>query len=151
MFLIREIYFPSVGFVFNGLFWSFTMLAVATWRMSARGVRWTDLGLCKPRSFKTTAIASLSILGLAIGSIVVFQIVLEQIPLGLAPDTSNESAVQKFGDLKGNWVSFFAILPLIWLQSLLEEGLDRGFLLNWIERMFSNTVLAKCWQSFFKL
>lgn len=142
MFLIREVYFPSVGFIFNGLFWSLTTLAFATWRMRTRGISWADLGLCRPKSLKTTVIASLSILGLAIGSIVVFQIIYEQLPSGLAPDTSNESAVQKFGDLKDNWASFFAIIPLIWLESLLEEVLDRGFLMNWIERMFSSTVFA---------
>ena len=142
MFLIREVYFPSVGFIANGLFWSLTTLAFATWRMRARGVRWADLGLRRPKSFKTTLIASLSILGLAIGSIVVFQMIQEQLPLGLAPDTSNESAVGKFGDLEGNWPAFFAIIPLIWLESLLEEVLDRGFLMNWIERLFSSTTLA---------
>ena len=62
----------------------------------------------------------------------------EQLQPGIAPDTSNESAVHKFGDLKGNWTLFFSIIPLIWLESLLEEVLDRGFLMNWIERMFSS-------------
>jgi hypothetical protein len=142
MFLIREVYFPSVGFIINGLFWSLTTLACATWRMKARGISWADLGLCRPKNIKTTAIATLSILGLAVGSIVVFQIISEQLQPGIAPDTSNESAVHKFGDLKGNWTSFFAIIPLIWLESFLEEVLDRGFLMNWIERMLSSNVVA---------
>lgn len=142
MFLIREVYFPSVGFIINGLFWSLTTLACATWRMKARGISWADLGLCRPKNIKTTAIATLSILGLAVGSIVVFQIISEQLLPGVAPDTSNESAVHKFGDLKDNWTSFFAIIPLIWLESFLEEVLDRGFLMNWIERMLSSNVVA---------
>lgn len=142
MFLIREIYFPSVGFILNGLFWSLTTLACATWRMKVRGMTWPDLGLCRPKNIRTTAIATLSILGLAVGSIVVFQMISEQLLPGLAPDTSNESAVHKFGDLKDNWAWFFAIIPLIWLESFLEEVLDRGFLMNWIERMFSSNIIA---------
>ncbi len=110
--------------------------------MKARGIRWADLGLCRPKNIKTTAIATVSILGLAVGSIVVFQIISEQLLPEIAPDTSNESAVHKFGDLKGNWTLFFAIIPLIWLESFLEEVLDRGFLMNWIERMLSSNVVA---------
>lgn len=48
MFLIREIYFPQAGFIANGLFWSFTSLVIAVWRMRARKVTWNDLGLRKP-------------------------------------------------------------------------------------------------------
>lgn len=146
MFLIRQIYLPSAGFMANGLFWSLTTLALASWRMKAKGISWSDLGLRKPASLKTTALATLSILGLAIGSMIVFQILKDQFHPGLAADASNESAVSKFGDLKNNWILFFSIIPVIWLESSLEEMLDRGFLINWIERMFSGghfaTVLA---------
>ena len=45
MFLVREVYFSEIGFIANGLLWSLTTLAVATWRMKARGVSWRDLGL----------------------------------------------------------------------------------------------------------
>ena len=48
MFLIREIYFQNLGFMVNGLFWSFTTLIVAAWRMRARGISWAEIGLCKP-------------------------------------------------------------------------------------------------------
>jgi membrane protease YdiL (CAAX protease family) len=151
MFLIREVYFSSVGFMANGLFWSATTLAIATWRMRARGISWADLGLCKPASLKTTAIATLSILAMAIGFIIVFEVLKDQLPLDLAPDTSNEAATHKFGDLKNNWLLFFTIIPVIWLQSSLEEMLDRGFLINWLERMFSGgmaaTVLAVLMQA----
>lgn len=142
MFLIRQVYVSSLGFITNGLFWSFTTLAVATWIMKARGVRWSELGLRKSTSLNTSVVATLSILVLAIGSVIVFEVLKDQLHAGLAPDTSNESAVSKFGDLEGNWPLFFSILPLIWLESCLEEILDRGFLMNWIERMFSGTHLA---------
>jgi len=142
MFLIREVYFPSLGFLANGLFWSLTTLVVATWRMRARGVNWSALGLSKPENVKRVVVATAAILGMAVASIVIFEILKDQFSWGLSPDTSTESAVSKFGNLKGNWTLFFSIIPLIWLESLLEEVLDRGFLMNWIERMFSSTFPA---------
>jgi len=142
MFLVREVYFSEIGFIANGLLWSATTLAVASWRMKARGVSWKDLGLCRPKNYRVALIATVSILGLAVFSIVLFQVMNNQLAFGVAPDTSGESAVSKFGDLSGNWILFLTIIPFIWLESLLEEILDRGFLLNWIERMLSNSLFA---------
>lgn len=142
MFLIRKVYVSEIGFLANGLFWSLTTLAVAAWRMKARNVTWADLGLRAPRSYKSTLIATAAVLGLAIGLVIVFQLVNEQLALGLAPDRSEESAVSKFGDMRGDWALFFAIIPFVWLQSALEEILDRGFLINWIEKALSNGALA---------
>ncbi len=142
MFLVREVYFPEIGFIANGLMWSLTTLVVAAWRMRARGVTWRDLGLCKPASYGTATIATAAVLGMAVGSIVVFQVLNDQIAFGLAPDTSGEVAASRFGDLRGNWVLFLMIIPFVWLESLLEEVLDRGFLMNWIERMLSSSLFA---------
>ncbi len=142
IFLIREVYFDRFGFLANGLFWSFTGLAVAAWRMKARGVTWHELGLCKPAHLKQLGIATAVTLGMAIGSIILFEILKDQFSWNLSPDTSNEAAVSKFGNLEGNWILFFSIIPVIWLESFLEEILDRGFMMNWIERMFSSTLVA---------
>jgi NADH:ubiquinone oxidoreductase subunit 6 (subunit J) len=142
MFLIREVYFSQLSFIANGLFWSLTTLVFATWRMHVRGISWKDLGLCKPKSYKAALFATIFILGFAILSIVIFQILKDQLPFEIVPDNSNESAVSKFGDLYGNWILFFSILPFIWLESMLEEILDRGFLINWIERVLSSTLFA---------
>ena len=142
MFLIREVYFQDLGFMFNGLFWSFSTLVVASWRMKVRGVTWAELGLCKPPDMKKTLVATAVILAMAIGSIILFEILKDQFAWGLSADTSNDSAKSKFGDLENNWILFFSIIPFIWLESFLEEILDRGFLMNWIERMFSSTLMA---------
>lgn len=142
MFLVREIYVPQVGFIANGLFWSFTTLVVATWRMRVRGVTWNELGLRKPNSIKKTLLIALLILASTIVSILAFNLIKDHLPFSPAPDTSAESAVSKFGDLKGNWLLFFSIMPMILLESCLEELLDRGFLMNWFERLFSKTSLA---------
>ncbi|MDH3626426.1 MAG: CPBP family intramembrane metalloprotease [Acidobacteriota bacterium] len=142
MFLVREIYFESAHFLANGLFWSFTTLVLATWRMRVRGVRWRDLGLCNPKSWVKCLLVSGLILGATIASIIVFEILKDQLPFAVAPDTSTESAVSRFGNLKDNWPLFFMIIPFVWLESMLEELLDRGFLMNWFERLFSRTPIA---------
>lgn len=142
MFLIRELYIPKVGFIANGLFNSITTLAVAMWRMKARGITWRDLGLRTPKNFLKTVGISALILATALVSIIIFEIVKDQFPFEIAPDTSSESALSKFGNLKGNWLHFFSIIVFIWIESMLEELLDRGFLMNWLERLFSKTSVA---------
>ncbi len=143
MFLIREVYFPSVGFIANGLFWSVTTLVIAMWRMRVRGVSWKDLGLRKPKSVKKTLLVTGFILIATIVSIVLFNIIKDQILfLAIPEDTSPEKAVSKFGDLKGNWPLFFTIIGAVLIESALEELLDRGFLMNWLEQLFSKTSIA---------
>ena len=142
MFLIREVYIPKVGFMTNGLFWSFTTLAVATWRMKVRGVTWKELGLSRPKSLKKTVVVAIIILVATVASIMIFENVKELLPFSIDPDTSSKTAVSKFGNLKGNWMLFFSIMPFVLLESALEELLDRGFLMNWLERLFSSTTFA---------
>ena len=71
-----------------------------------------------------------------------FEFVKDYLPFQLAPDTSGEDSASKFGELKGNWLLFFSIMPFVLVQSALEELLDRGFLITWIERVFSSTSAA---------
>ena len=142
MFLVREIYFEKLGFIANGLFWSSTTLVVATWRMRARGISWKDLGLKKPENILKTLGFSALIFVVIMASIIIFEIMKDQFSLSLTADTSAESATSKFGELKGNWPRFFLIIPFIWIESMLEELLDRGFLMNWLERLFSMTSFA---------
>jgi len=142
MFLVREIYIPKVGFITNGLFWSFTTLMIAIWRMKVRNITWKELGLRKPDNFGKTLGISALILAATIISLIAFNILADHLPFSLAADTSSESAVSKFGNLKGNWVHLFLIIPFILLESMLEELLDRGFLMNWIEKLFSSTSFA---------
>ena len=142
MFLIREIYFKQVGFIVNGLFWSFSTLDFATWRMKARGISWKDLGLRKPESIKITLLVSIGILIAIPISIMLFQLIKDLLPFLTESETSLEGTVSKFGDLKGNWLLFFSIIPLVLIESFLEELLDRGFLMNWFEKLFSKTSIA---------
>jgi len=142
MFLIREVSIPKIGFMGNGLFWSLTTLVVATWRMRVRNVTWKELGLRKPQSLLKTFGVSIVILVAVILSILAFEMIKDFLPFSIAPDVSSENASSKFGNLKGNWILFLSIMPMVLLESMLEELLDRGFLMNWIERLFSSTTFA---------
>ncbi len=142
MFAIREVYIPKFGFLANGLFWSLTCLAVAMWRMKVRNITWSDLGLSSSKHYLKSIGISLLILAAVFVSIISYEIIKDLLPFTIAPDTSSEDAVSKFGNLKNNWGLFFSIMPAILLESFLEELLDRGFLLNWLERLFSKTTIA---------
>jgi hypothetical protein len=142
MFLIREIYFPSLGFIINGLFWSLTTLVIATWRMKVRNVTWKDLGLRKPESFKKTLFVTIGILIAIVLSIMAFEMIKDYLPFSIEEKNYSENSAIKFGNLKGNWLLFFTIIPAVLLESMLEELLDRGFLINWFEKLFSKTTIA---------
>lgn len=142
MFLIREIYFPSVGFIVNGLFWSMTTLIIATWRMKVRNVTWKDLGLRKPESFKKTAFVTIGILTAIVLSIMAFEMIKDYLPFSVEQKNYSENSASKFGNLKGNWLLFFTIIPAVLLESMLEELLDRGFLINWFEKLFSKNTIT---------
>ena len=142
MFLIREVYFSQLPFIANGLMWSFSTLIIALWRMKVRNITWKDLGLRKPENLLKTLLITIGILMAIPILIIVFQQVQNLLPFNLSPDTSSQDAVSKFGDLPGHWIHFFTIIPFILLQSALEELLDRGFLINWLERLFSKTSFA---------
>jgi len=142
MFAIREIYFPKVGFILNGLFWSFSTLVIATWRMKVRKISWNDLGLHRPKDIRKTLLVSIGILITTVICILAFNIVKDQLPFLKEPETYSKNSVSKFGALKDNWLLFFAIMPMVLIESTLEELLDRGFLMNWFEKLFSKTSLA---------
>ncbi|MDC8003684.1 CPBP family intramembrane metalloprotease [Aureisphaera galaxeae] len=142
MFLIREVYFEDLHFIANGLMWSSSTLIVAMWRMKVRNISWKDLGLRKPENLLKTFLVTVGILAAIPVGIMIFKITQDFLPFTLAPDMSSENAASKFGDLKGNWIHFFTIIPFVLIQSTLEELLDRGFLITWFERLFSSTTFA---------
>lgn len=142
MFLIREVYFSQFNFITNGLFWSFSTLLTATLFIRLRRSSWQEIGLFKPKNYKKSLLATAFIFAFTIISILSFQVIKDQLGLEVLPDLSEEKAASKFGDLSDNWGLFFTIIPFIWLQSALEEILDRGFLINWIEKALSSTWFA---------
>lgn len=142
MFLIREVYFLQFNFITNGLFWSFSTLILATFLLKVRGITWQEIGLRKPDSFKKALLATIFIFSFTIISILIFQMLKDSLSLNISPDQSHQQAASKFGDMSDNWGLFLIIIPFIWLQSMLEELLDRGFLINWFEKALSSTWFA---------
>ena len=142
MFLIREIYFSNVGFIVNGLFWSFSTLVIAIWRMKVRNISWKNLGLSKPESIKKTLFVTIGILIAIVLSIMAFEMIKDYLPFSIEQKNYSENSASKFGNLKGNWLLFFTIIPAVLVESMLEELLDRGFLINWFERLFSSITFA---------
>lgn len=142
MFLIREVYFSQFNFITNGLFWSLTTLVVATGLMRFKSISWRNLGLVKPECIKRTIIATVFILIFTVLSIIAFHVIVDAFSIQLSPDLSEQRASGKFGNLKNNWSLFMMIIPFVWLQSALEELLDRGYLISWIEGALSSTTIA---------
>lgn len=142
MFSVRLVHVPGLGFLANGLVWSGVAFGVATWRMNVRGFSWRDLGLGRPKSIARLALVTMMILAMVPAAIVTFELVKDRLPFELAPDLSNESAPSRFGDLRGNWSLFASTIVLVWTESMLEELLDRGFLITWLEGAFSKVSFA---------
>lgn len=151
MFLIRKVHIPGAHFLVNGLFWTLTALVIATWRMQVRGVSWKDLGLRKPKSIKKTIIVTIGILIAIPIFIMLLQMIKDYLPLSTEVQNYSQKSASKFGNLKGNWLLFLTIMPVVLLESMLEELLDRGFLINWFEKLFSKntitTILAVLFQA----
>ena len=144
LFLSREIYIPQIGYIASVIFGSIIAFIVATWRMRVRGVSWKDLGLCKPKDIGSTILTTLLIVVSVIVFVIAFEIIQELFDLNL--EEEKKASINRFGDLEGNIPLFLSIIIFIWLESMLEELIDRGFMMNWFERFFSftslNTILA---------
>ena len=110
--------------------------------MKVRNITWKDLGLRKPESFKKTIMISAGVLIATVLSILLFQILKDAVPFSFESNDYSKDSASKFGDLKGNWILFLSIMPAVLLESLLEELLDRGFLITWFEKIFSQTNIA---------
>ena len=142
MFLVREVFIPSLFWMLNGLLWTLTTLAVATWRMKVRGYTWKDLGLKKPKSLKKTILISIAVVTTIAITIIAFNILKDNLGLFVDSQSASGNSNSKFSDLKGNWLFFFTIIPIVLVESFLEELLDRAFLITWFEKLFSKTTIA---------
>ncbi|OEJ98659.1 hypothetical protein A8C32_05520 [Flavivirga aquatica] len=145
LFLARELYIEPLGLIASVLISSFIALLVATWRMKTRSITWKNLGLCKPKIWKRTLVIAVLIIITCILSIVLIEILKELFPDIFSWQTVNKVKkykVPRFGNLKGNFPLFFTIIIFVWVESALEELIDRGFLMNWLECLFSKTPFA---------
>ena len=149
LFLAREIYIPQIGYIASVILGSVIAFIIASWRMKIRDVTWSDLGLHKPKNVWKTILTTGIIVGAVIGSIILLEIIKDILPMDFPAES--ESNKNKFGDLEGNMPLFLTIILFVWLESMLEELIDRGFMLNWFEKLFSfttlNTILAIVFQA----
>lgn len=146
MFLVRTITIPGLGFMGNALFNSLVTLGVATWRLRVRGLSWKSLGVSRPKSFKKMIGVTVFILVLVPVSVIFVEIISDLLSSTASVDSTQASTDSRFENIKGNLSYFFSIIFLVWIESFFEELQDRGFLLNWLESLFSkipfSTILA---------
>ena len=146
MFLIRETYIPNTHFMVSGFLYSITTLIVATLLMKRRGVTWKSIGLCRPKNIPKT----LLIAGVVFISIIIMLVAFHffQDAFELFKETPQEKMSSSTGKTlrNGDYGYFFSVILFVWLQSALEELLERAFLIHWLEGLFQNiplkTVLA---------
>lgn len=102
-------------------------IVIATVVLKAQGCGWRDLGLARPESWLKTIVMSLGALLAIIAALIVFQIILMNLP-GQVMQPSNQS---EYNPLIGNLPLFLVMLVAAWtLIAFGEEMLFRAFLLN---------------------
>ena len=103
---------------------TFTAMAVATWRLRARGMGWKDLGFVKPENWVKTLLWSGAAFAVIVGFGVVGGEIAEQF-------FQKADAGNRFGDIEGNVPMYLLWMVLVWTHSaFFEEMLFRAFIIN---------------------
>ena len=106
-----------------GTFSIVVAVAVATWRLRRSGIRWSDVGLRAPASWRRTLLWAAAAYAMVIAANFAVVIPLAQ-RLGWAP-----TDVAKLGDLAGDLSLLVGWLAIAWTTAAFgEEMLFRGFL-----------------------
>jgi len=137
MFLIRETSIPNSHYLVTGFLYSGTTLLLATWMMKRRGVTWKSIGLRIPNNIPKTFLKAGVIFISIIATLLAYNLI--QNVFSIPDDTTPKENVGLHSSVEGvNYLNFFTVLIFVWLQSALEELLERGFLITWIEGLLSN-------------
>ena len=141
MFLIRETYIPNTHFMVSGFLYSITTLIVATLLMKRRGVTWKSIGLCRPKSIPKSVLIAGGVFISIIIMLVAFHFF--QDAFELFKETPQEKMSSSTGKTlsNGDYGYFFSVILFVWLQSALEELLERAFLIHWLEGLFQSIPL----------
>lgn len=100
-------------------------IVIATAVLKSQGKGWRDLGLARPKSWPKTVFMALGAMLAVIAALIVFQIILMNIP-GLALQPSDQS---DYNPLTGNLPMFLALVAAAWTSVAFgEEMLFRAFL-----------------------
>ena len=137
MFLIRETSIPNTHYLVTGFLYSGTTLLVATWMMKRRGITWKTLGLLRPKSIKKTVISSVVIFITIIATLLIFNLIQDSFAITKESSEAAQGTNTGYSLSNGDYGYFFSVILFVWLQSALEELLERGFLITWVEGLFS--------------
>ncbi|WP_074410418.1 CPBP family intramembrane glutamic endopeptidase [Aquimarina megaterium] len=138
MFLIRETFIPNTHYLVTGFLYSGTTLLVATWQMKRKGVTWKSLGLIRPKNIAITFLKAGIIFITIITTLLVFNLIQDSFLVVKESSEAAKGTNTGYSLSNGDYGYFFSVILFVWLQSALEELLERGFLITWIEGMFSN-------------
>jgi len=141
MFLIRETSIPNTHYLVTGFLYSGTTLLVATLFMKRRGITWKSIGLRKPKNIPKTFLIAGIVVIIIIAMLLIFNLI--QDSFSFVKESSEAVKGTGTGQTlsNGNYGYVFSVILFVWLQSALEELLERGFLITWVEGVFSNLKL----------
>jgi len=151
MFLIRETYIPNTDYLVTGFLYSGTTLLVATLFMKRRGITWKRIGLRRPKSIPNTFLIAGIVVIIIIAMLLIFNLI--QDSFSFVQESSEAAKGTSTGQTlsNGDYGYVFSVILFVWLQSGLEELLERGFLITWVEGLFSNwkfkTLIAVIFQA----
>ena len=138
MFLIRETSIPNTHYLVTGFLYSGTTLITATWLMKRRGITWKNIGLRRPKSIPKTFLRAGIIFITIIATLLIFNLIQDTFVVVKESDEAVKGTITGYSLRNGDYGYVFSIIGFVWLQSALEELLERGFLITWVEGLFSN-------------
>lgn len=123
-----------ISIVLGGPFGLLLGMGIATWRLRARGLAWSDAGVKRPEGPTELAVAIVVVFVLAVllsnAATITFQ------SLGL--DESSPD-IDHLAGLEGSLAYFLFRLALAWATSFCEEFVFRGILISWLDRVLGGT------------
>ena len=138
MFLIRETHIPNSHYLVTGFLYSGTTLIVATWQMRRRGVTWKSIGLEKPKNIPKTFLRAGLLFILIIATFLTVSFIQDSFSVVKESSEAAKGTIKGKSLSNGDYGYVFSIIIFIWIQSALEELLERAFLITWLERFFEN-------------
>ncbi len=115
---------------------TFTAMAVATWRLRARGHSWGDLGFKSPESWLRTIAISLFVFAVVVAFGVVGSTVADLF-------FERGYVANRFGDIEGDVVMYLVWMALVWTHgAFFEEMLFRAFLINRLGKFLGGSAAA---------
>ena len=138
MFLIRETYIPNTHYLVNGFLYSGTTLLTASVLMKRRGISWKSIGLRRLENIPKTILIAAAAVIIIIAMLLIFDLI--QDSFAFVKESSAAAKATSTGQTlsHGDYGYVLSVILFVWLQSALEELLERGFLIHWLEGLFSN-------------